>query len=229
MSIEERLVELTEAINTFPAAMAELLQQNADSVFKFEGKTRSGKTVTGEFPNHVEPAEEPPQAETKSEAKAESTENVAGRKTLVWNKKDHTGQVIEKGEVVPTGDDLVNVGKSKWEDLCKKYDLDVKTGQPTPKSDDESGVDDFDDLDESTPESASESADDLDLGLEDDNTSALTRADVKNELLKVMKYGREEVLKVMKKFGARNFEEIKEADFEACYAAAQQYVADKTK
>jgi hypothetical protein len=208
MSIELRLEELTQAINGLPAAIA-LALGNATPPVKENGVQGYGAT-----------------ADTTTESVVEETtaaaENLAGRKTYVWNKTTKTGEIVEKGGVVPTGDDLVNVGKVKWEAACEKYDVDPATGkklaeeaESEPDNELADQLDDLDDLD-------SDGADDLD-DLEDleDEATTINRDDVKKVMVRVMReVGREDALKLFKSHGARNFDEVKDDKLGAMQDAA---------
>lgn len=159
----------------------------------------------------------------------ESDSKVAGRRTYIFFKDTKTGAVIEKGEEVPTHDGATGVSKTKWEKLCDKYNLDPETGDKLEY------LHEDDDLDldepESQPETTSDESDnddDLDLGLDDDSDAGetLTIDDVKPVLIKVMKsQGRETVLKILKKYGASNVENIKPEDFGAIKADAEKALA----
>jgi hypothetical protein len=205
MSIELRLEELTQAINGLPAAIALALGNTTPSV------KHNGAQVEGAV------------ADTTTESVVEETtaaaENVAGRKTYVWNKTTKTGQIVDKGGVVPTGDDLVNVGKVKWEAACEKYDVDPATGEKLaedkPVAEAADDLDDLDDLD-------SDVADDLDdLDDLDDETATINRDDVKKVMVRVMReVGREDALKLFKTHGARNFDEVKDDKLGAMQDAA---------
>lgn len=203
MSIEQRLEELAEAINSLPAKMAGILN-SATQVSNHTGPASSEK----------QPSDD---STTKSSSDKEETgTQVAGRKTYVWDKKEHIGHIIEKGEELPTGENLANIGKSKWDDLCKKYDLDPATGKPAEPAEPETADDDLD-----LPEDTDDGDDGL--GLDDpEDEGAISYADAKAKLVAYMKVGgREAALKLMKKYGARNFDEVKESDYAAIVKDAE--------
>ncbi len=211
MSIEKRLEELTEAINTLPAAIAAVL-----------GSAQSGNaTLTTANKTPVQEQEKvDSKPETGEKVEEKSDVDVAGRKTYVFNKTDKTGFIVEKGEELPVGDEFVKVAKTKWEQLCEKYELDVETGAKV-EAPAEEAEEDFDEIaDDSTSES--EGDDDLDLGLDDEpEAGTIDRAEVKKRMIDVMRdKGREDALKLFKKFNARNFDEVKDEDLQSLYDTA---------
>ena len=220
MSIEVRLEELTLAINNLPAAIAAVMGNTTPSVGKSDrapGVPVQGNgavvkdsvtTETADSFNNDKLAEEKPETV------------IAGRKTYVWNKTTKTGQIVEKGGEVPVADHLVNVGKTKWEEACKKYDVDPATGQkvedkPVDEESkplaEEAAEDDLGDLDDLGADESDDlgDLDDLDdLGADE---PAINRDSVKAVMVRVMReVGREDALKLFKKNGARNFDEIKD-------------------
>lgn len=214
MSIENRLEELTKAINELPSAIATVLGNTATAVPKSEQKVKDSESNTSAIDT------------TESGKPETSGGEVAGRKTYVFNKTTKTGQIIEKGEEVPEGDEFVKVGKTNWEKMCDKHKLDPATGNAV--EEEESEDDDLGDLDEETEEEggqeeSSEEADDDDLGLDDEEeeSDGPDPAEVKKRMVRVMKeVGREDAMKVFKKFGARNFDEIKPSDLQGVYDTA---------
>ena len=209
MSIEVRLEELTLAINNLPAAIAAVLGNTTPSV----GKSDRAPGVPGQ--GTVALVKDSVTTETAAdESSDELTEDkpevvIAGRKTYVWNKTTKTGEIIEKGGEVPVADHLVNVGKTKWEDACKKYDVDPATGQKIEDEPvEEEAADDLDDLDADGAGDLDELDDLSDL---DDDEPTVNRDSVKAVMVRVMReVGREDALKLFKKNGARNFDEIKD-------------------
>lgn len=222
MSLEQKVEELTQAIKSLPAELAGILNSGANVT----------NISTAKQPK-VEPgsAEDVKASEDTHTSEPEKTANaVAGRKTYVWDKQAKQGQIIEKGEEVPTGENLGNVGKTKWDQLCEKYDLDPATGKPNTKEEEPEGDDDLGDLDEDLGDAAGTDSDDLDdgLGLDDDEeeeTGAVGYDEVKKQMVTVMKKcGREMALKVFKKFGARNLDEVKKEDYQAIFDLAGKQI-----
>lgn len=217
MSIEQRLEELTKAINTLPDAIASAVNAMVEK-----------STVVKEEPVKTETpkvSEQPVKGGSDIEQKTEK--EVAGRKTYVFDKTTKTGQIVEKGEELPLGDNFVRVGKTKWEQLCEKYNLNVETGLEA-EAEEEAATEteeDFDDLDNTEEEGEQEESDeddDMDLGLDDEEESiSIDPTKVKQRMVQVMReVGREDALKLFKKVGARNFGEVKEEDLPKLYDLA---------
>lgn len=222
MSIEQRLEDLTKAINELPNALAAVLANSANPLVA----VAASQTTTD---SKADPAEEKAPASkdtTKgSSDNQKSDADVAGRKTYVFDKTTKTGQIIEKGEELPQGDNYARVNKTKWEELAEKYGFDVETGKKVESN----GAEDFDDLEEEAEEegeqeeSGSEDDDgDMGLGLDDDEDEGeLDPAEVKKRMVRVMReVGREDALKLFKKVGARNFDEVKKEDLPKLYDLA---------
>lgn len=229
MSLEQKVEELTQAIKSLPAELAGILNSG---------------TATSTRPEQQPEVEQATQQhgseQSDKEEGGDAEKTIAGRKTYVWDKKAKQGQIIEKGEEVPTGDNLQTVGKTNWEKLCAKYELDPTTGQAAEKPEQEDDdLGDLDDPAEETTESGDEAEDtnggeaedtnggddlDDDLGLDEDDDAeegGASKEDVKQQMVKVMKTcGREVALKVFKKFGGRNLEEMKPEDYQAIYDLA---------
>lgn len=222
MSIEQRLEDLTKAINELPNALAAVLANSANPLVA----VAASQTTTD---SKADPAEEKapaPKVVKGSSDDHKSDVEVAGRKTYVFDKTTKTGQIIEKGEELPQGDNYVRVGKTKWEELAGKYDFDVETGKKVETN----GAEDFDDLEEEAEEegeqeesgSEDDDGDDMDLGLdEDEDEGELDPTEVKKRMVRVMReVGREDALKLFKKVGARNFDEVKKEDLPKLYDMA---------
>lgn len=220
MSIEQRLEDLTKAINELPNAIATVLANSANPMVAAPQTTTDSK---------ADPAEE--KAPDSKVVKGSSDDQksgfeVAGRKTYVFDKTTKTGQIIGKGEELPQGDNYVRVGKTKWEELARKYEFDVETGKKVETN----GAEDFDDLEEEAEEegeqeesgSEDDDGDDMDLGLdEDEDEGELDPTEVKKRMVRVMReVGREDALKLFKKVGARNFDEVKKEDLPKLYDMA---------
>ncbi|KAE8546163.1 hypothetical protein [Marinobacter nauticus] len=222
MSLEQKVEELTQAIKSLPAELAGILNSGVAASARPE-----------EQPKVEQATQQHGSDQSVKEEGGEAEKTIAGRKTYVWDKKAKQGQIIEKGEEVPTGDDLQTVGKTNWEKLCAKYELDPATGQAAEKPEQEED-DDLGDLDDAAEETSNaveededtDGGDDLDddLGLDDDDDAeagGVSKDDVKQQMVNVMKTcGREIALKVFKKFGARNLEEVKPEDYQAIYDLA---------
>ena len=217
MSIEQRLEELTKAINTLPDAIASAVNAMVEK-----------STVVKEEPVKTETpdvSEQPVKGGSDIEPKTEK--EVAGRKTYVFDKTTKTGQIVEKGEELPVGDNFVRVGKTKWEQICEKYNLNVETGLEA-EAEEEAATEteeDFDDLDNTEEEGEQEESgedDDMDLGLDDEEESkSIDPTEVKQRMVQVMReVGREDALKLFKKVGARNFGEVKKEDLPKLYDLA---------
>ena len=213
MSLEQKVEELTQAMKSLPAELAGILNSTASSHPETQP---SVETVTTD-PDVADKGEA-----TVGEGKADSDDtkgaaNIAGRKTYVFDKQAKQGQIIEKGEEVPAGEHLQTVGKTNWDKACKKYNLDPATGQPN-QEEEETEVDDLDDL----------GTDADDLGLDDDeeeDTDGVSYDDVKKQMVTVMKKcGREMALKVFKKFGARNLDEVKKEDYKSIFDLADKQI-----
>jgi len=213
MSLEQKVEELTQAMKSLPAELAGILNSTASSHPETQP---SVETVTTD-PDVADKGEV-----TVGEGKADSDDtkgaaNIAGRKTYVFDKQAKQGQIIEKGEEVPAGEHLQTVGKTNWDKACKKYNLDPATGQPN-QEEEETEVDDLDDL----------GTDADDLGLDDDeeeDTDGVSYDDVKKQMVTVMKKcGREMTLKVFKKFGARNLDEVKKEDYKSIFDLADKQI-----
>lgn len=218
MSIETRLEELTKAINELPSAIAAVLGTAGQT----QARVPTEKSDSDQASNS---ASDSTKGGNDNDSKSSGAE-VAGRKTYVFSKTTKTGQIIEKGEELPEGDEFVKVGKTNWEKLCDKHGLDPETGNAVEEEKDD---DDLNDLDEETEEegeqeeAGEDSDDDDDLGLEedDDDEAGIDPAEVKKRMVRVMKeVGREDAMKVFKKFGARNFDEIKPEDLQGVYDLA---------
>lgn len=214
MSIETRLEELTQAIKQLPDALSIVLA-NAGKAAVVDHKTSESKadpanqnTASGES--------------TKGGSDNESSGGeIAGRKTYVFDKTTKTGRIIEKGEELPEGDQFVKVGKANWEKLCDKHNLDPASGEALEEAEEEDDLDLGDEEGEQEEESE-EDDDDLGLGDEDEEEeSEITVDEVKAQMVRVMKeVGREDAVKIFKKFGARNINEVKPEDLQACYDLA---------
>jgi hypothetical protein len=213
MSLEQKVEELTQAMKSLPAELAGILNSTASSHPETQP---SVETVTTD-PDVADKGEA-----TVGEGKADSDDtkgaaNIAGRKTYVFDKQAKQGQIVEKGEEVPAGEHLQTVGKTNWDKACKKYNLDPATGQPN-QEEEETEVDDLDDL----------GTDADDLGLDDDeeeDTDGVSYDDVKKQMVTVMKKcGREMTLKVFKKFGARNLDEVKKEDYKSIFDLADKQI-----
>jgi len=235
MSLEQKVEELTQAMKSLPAELAGILNSTASSHPETQP---SVETVTTD-PDVADKGEA-----TVGEGKADSDDtkgaaNIAGRKTYVFDKQAKQGQIVEKGGEVPAGEHLQTVGKTNWDKACKKYNLDPATGQPN-QEEEETEVDDLDDLGTDADASASEpdgtaeqatddTDDDDDLGLDDDeeeDTDGVSYDDVKKQMVTVMKKcGREMTLKVFKKFGARNLDEVKKEDYKSIFDLADKQIA----
>lgn len=221
MSLEAKIEALTETLERTISALSGLnlastQEPTSDSTVKQEPESTKGVESTAD-------------TESKSEAK------IAGRKTFIWNTETKTGQVVEKGDEVPEGDNLKNVRGPKFEELCKKYGCDPETGKPPELGNAEEKTDDLD-LDEPETEAtaseddldldegeADNSDDDLDLDLDDDDPSdpeELTvdeKAEVQASLIKVTKEckrGREVVLKILEKVGVSNIDALRRSHLE---------------
>lgn len=217
MSIETRLEELTKAINELPNAIAAVLANSANPLVVAAADQPVKELKT-------DPAE-------KNTASGESTKGgsdnessggeIAGRKTYVFDKTTKTGRIIEKGEELPEGDQFVKVGKANWEKLCDKHNLDPVSGEALEEAEEEDDLDLGDEEGEQEEESE-EDDDDLGLGDEDEEEeSEITVDEVKAQMVRVMKeVGREDAVKIFKKFGARNINEVKPEDLQACYDLA---------
>lgn len=222
MSLEQKVEELTQAIKSLPAELAGILNSGEKVISTISAN--QPKVDQGDKADDKASASKSTGGETKEAA------NIAGRKTYVWDKQAKQGQVIEKGEVVPTGENLGNVGKTKWDQLCEKYDLDPANGKPNAKEEESEDDDDLGDLDEDLDNAAGTDGDDLDdgLGLDDDEeeeTGTVGYDDVKKQMVTVMKKcGREMALKVFKKFGARNLDEVKKEDYQAIFDLAGKQI-----
>ena len=220
MSIEQRLEELTKAINTLPDAIAAAMKLNS---MVEKSTVVKDAPVTAEKADGA--AEQPVKGGSDIEQKTEK--EVAGRKTYVFDKTTKTGQIVEKGEELPLGDNFVRVGKTKWEQICEKYNLNVETGLEA-EAEEEVATEteeDFDDLDNTEEEGEQEESgedDDMDLGLDDEEESkSIDPTEVKQRMVQVMReVGREDALKLFKKVGARNFGEVKEDDLPKLYDLA---------
>lgn len=218
MSIETRLEELTKAINELPSAIAAVLGTAGQTQARTPAEKSDSDQASNSTSNSTKSGKDNPPDTSGAE--------VAGRKTYVFSKTTKTGQIIEKGEELPEGDEFVKVGKTNWEKLCDKHGLDPETGNAVEEEKDD---DDLSDLDEETEEegeqeeAGEDSDDDDDLGLEedDDDEAGIDPAEVKKRMVRVMKeVGREDAMKVFKKFGARNFDEIKPEDLQGVYDLA---------
>jgi len=205
MSIEQRLVELTTAITDLTQ---KLTTTPANS---------SSKGAINSTPETQPTVDKTTKAESAGDEKPEgkaSDGNVAGRKTLVWDKTAKEGTIIEKGEVVPTGDNLSNVAKAKWDQLCAKYNLDPATGKAAAAEEPEE--EDLDDLD--LPEDEGDDG----LGLDDDEDAPeIDLKTVKTKLIELMRsHSREGVVKLLKKHGAKNADELAPGKYQAIHDEA---------
>lgn len=229
MSLEQKVEELTQAIKSLPAELAGILNSGASA------RPEKQPEVESASDGDVDIASKGAATVGGGNADEAKTANaIAGRKTYVWDKQAKEGQVIEKGEEVPTGEHLQTVGKTNWEKMCTKYELDPATGRPL-QAEEEAGDDDLGDLDDLDGDTTSEEAtdggdDDLDdgLGLDDDEEeeTGVSYDDVKKQMVTVMKKrGREIALKVFKNFGARNLDEVKKEDYQAIFDLAGKQIA----
>jgi len=218
MSIEQRLEDLTKAINELPSAIAQVLGSTA---------VVEKKTEKPEAPVKAEKADTAAKESTKGGSdNSESTGGEkAGRKTYVFDKTTKTGQIVEKGEELPEGDNFVRVGKTKWEQLCEKYNLDAATGEAVKEEPEDEDLDDTEEegeQEEAGEESTDGEDDDMGLGLDDEeDEGSVDPAEVKKRMVRVMReVGREEALKLFKKIGARNFDEVAEDKLPKLYELA---------
>jgi len=218
MSIEMRLEELTKAINELTRAT-------------LGASTSASSVTTTSTPDTPSVSSDKTKGgnddDDDSGTSGTSAGETAGRRTYVFDKTTKTGQIVEKGGEVPTGDNFVRMGKTKWEGICTKYELDPTTGAKVEAPADES-IDDLDDLDDLDDTGSDAGDDNMDLGLDDDEDegqeSTIDPADVKKHMIRLMKeVNREAAMKIFKKFGARNFDEIKPSDLQGVYD-----LADKT-
>jgi hypothetical protein len=178
-----------------------------------------------------------PEAESETETEAatsksqpvpeasndESENKVAGRRTYVFFKDSKTGTIVEKGEEVPTENGAVGVSKTKWEKLFEKYDLDPSTGK---KNEAEPEADDDDDLDLPGDDDSANDDDDLGLGGDDNSGEVIDKNAVHQKLIDYMKQsGREPVLKLFKKYGATNFDNLPEENFADIYRDVKKWLS----
>jgi len=222
MSIEQRLEDLTKAINELPSAIAQVMVNAANPAVTVEQKAEKAET-----PVKAEKAETSASDSTKGGSdNSESTGGEkAGRKTYVFDKTTKTGQIVEKGEELPEGDNFVRVGKTKWEQLCEKYNLDAATGEAVKEEPEDEDLDDTEEegeQEEAGEESTDGEDDDMGLGLDDEeDEGSVDPAEVKKRMVRVMReVGREEALKLFKKIGARNFDEVAEDKLPKLYELA---------
>lgn len=237
MSIEKHLSDLTFAVQTLTAAFTQ---------------------YTGSQPVQVVEAPKAQQAVVGSaideEEVGSTTENkIAGKKTYIFMKNEKKGFIVQKGELLPIMDEhTVSVGKTKWDELCKKYGLDPETGDdPARKaakeairnekvvSDDldddleetvtEQASDELeDDLEETVTEQVSdELEDDLDL---DDEPEAVDPVQVlRDKLIEVVKKtGQKELVrKIFAKLEVQNTDQLTadhvERGLKICEAAITKY------
>lgn len=181
---------------------------------------------------------------TATEAPAQATEasvtppgavegqSVAGKKTYVWLKRSQKGFIVQKGELLPVpGPDCVAVGKTKWEELCAKYGLDVETGDKPKAAPAPAPVDDFDD-----EPTVTASVDDLDEPVKDefdidlDPPAAVDPVqELKDKLIEVVKRtGQNELVrKIFERLGVQNADQLKaehvEKGLQICEAAIKKY------
>lgn len=155
--------------------------------------------------------------ESKSEASSTDGQKVAGKKTYIWFKDQNQGTVVERGEVLPTGEHVVAIQKGTWDTQCKKHGLDPETGKKPGATDELDELDDLggDNIGADDDLGGLDELDELD-GLEEE--PAITRDAVKEKLVEVMKKkGKETVNKLLTKYKAANMPALKEEHFQACY------------
>lgn len=232
MSIEKHLSDLTLAVQTLTAAFTQ---------------------YTGSQPVQVVEAPKAQQAVVGSaideEEVGSTTENkVAGKKTYIFMKNVKKGFIVQKGELLPIMDEhTVSVGKTKWDELCKKYGLDPETGDdPSRKAskaatssdeleDDleetvtEQASDELeDDLEETVTEQASDELDD-DLDLDDEPEAIDPVQVLRDKLIEVVKKtGQKELVrKILAKLEVQNADGLTadhvERGLKICEAAITKY------
>lgn len=151
---------------------------------------------------------------TNDSGDGSSDVKIAKKLTRVFFKDTKLGMVIKQGDPLPTEnlENAASVAKTKWVELCKKYQLDEETGQKIttvfPKKDnDDDGLDGELGLDD---DSTGGGDDDFDLGLgDDDPPSQELPTKTQPEMLEALRNlnkakGKQAVIAILKPYGNAN-------------------------